>query len=99
MACCGRFRPCVTTTRFGAATQPMAQRFLGNPSESSQAPEHIAKIVIDRVQALRRWIDRSELDDEALANHPIAERPFGRVGAVPREMNRLAVALAHARLL
>src|SRR5215510_16183882 len=67
--------------------------------ESCRTPEHIAEIVIDRVQVLRRRIDRSELDDEAIADHPVAERPFRRVGAIPREMDRLAVALAYARLL
>src|SRR5436309_10131467 len=72
---------------------------LGISSESSQAPEHIAEVVIDRMQVLRRRIDRSELDHEAISNHPVAERPFGRVGAIPREMNRLAVAQPHPRLL
>src|SRR5262245_2150812 len=66
---------------------------------SCPTPEHIAEIVIDRVQELRRRIHRSELDDKAVADHPVAERPFRRVRAIPREVDRLAVALAYARLL
>src|SRR5215510_1242318 len=67
--------------------------------ESALAPEHIAKIVIDRVQVQRRRFDRAKLDDEAIPNHPVAEGAFGRIRAIPRKMNRLAVARAHARPL
>src|SRR5262245_43912944 len=68
-------------------------------SGSPRPAEHVAEVVVDRVQVLGLGIDRAHLDDEAIGDHAIAERLFGGVGAVPGEMHGLAVAAAHARPL
>ena len=78
------------------AMMPLTER---SPWRSSNAAEHVAKTMIDRMQVLRRRIDRAQLDHKTVANDAITERAFGRVRSIPGEMYRLAVASAHAGLL
>ena len=65
----------------------------------SPSPQHVAKVVVDRVQVLRLGVDRRHLDDEAVADHAIAERRLRRVAGVPGEVHGLPVARLHPRAL
>ena len=68
-------------------------------SARAHASQHVAEVVVDRVQVQRLGVDGAHLDDEAVGDQAVAERLLGRVRAVPGEMHGLAVALAHARPL
>src|ERR1044072_999857 len=63
------------------------------------APEHVAEVVVDRVQMLRGLVDGPHLDHEAVADEAITERLLDRVRAVPGEVNRIGIAAAPPRLL
>ena len=46
----------------------------------ADASEHVAEVVVDRVQVLRSRIHGTHLDDESGRDDAVAERPFRRVG-------------------
>src|SRR4030088_2164196 len=66
----------------------------------ADASEHVAEVVVDRVQVLRRRIHGTHLDDESGPDDVVAERPFRRVGPVPgnpKMFQRLPPAMTKVR--